>query len=35
MKLLVNLSPPEVVEKHVRNIDEEMKQKFRQYYYRR
>jgi len=34
MKLLVNLSPPEVVEKHVRNIDEEMKQKFKQYYRR-
>ena len=35
MKLLVNLSPPEVVEKHVRDIDAEMKQKFKQYYYRR
>jgi uncharacterized membrane protein YkvA (DUF1232 family) len=34
MKLLVSLSPPEVVEKHVRDIDEEMKQKFRQYYRR-
>lgn len=35
MKLLVSLSPPEVVEKHVKAIDAEMKQKFRQYYYRR
>jgi len=35
MKLLVNLSPPEVVEKHVKDIDAEMKQKFRQYFYRK
>jgi len=34
MKLLVNLSPPEVVEKHVSDIDAEMKQKFSQYYRR-
>ncbi len=35
MKLLVNLSPPDVVEKHVQAIDNEMKQKFKQYYYKR
>jgi uncharacterized membrane protein YkvA (DUF1232 family) len=34
MKLLVSLSPPEVVDKHVSDIDAEMKQKFRQYYRR-
>jgi uncharacterized membrane protein YkvA (DUF1232 family) len=32
--LLINLSPPEVVEKHVKAIDTEMKQRFRQYFYR-
>lgn len=35
MKLLVNLSPPEVVEKHVKAIDMEMKQRFSQFYYKR
>jgi len=35
MKLLVSLSPPEVVEKHVKDIDAEMKQKYRQYFYRK
>lgn len=33
MKLLVDLSPPEVVEKHVKAIDLEMKQRFRRYFY--
>ena len=31
LKLLVRYSPPEVVEKHVRAIDLEMKQRFRQF----
>ena len=35
MKLLINLSPPEVVEKHVKAIDREMKQRFSQYFYYR
>ena len=33
MRLLVNYSPPEVVEKHVQAIDNETKQRFRQFYY--
>ena len=33
LKLLVKYSPPDVVEKHVQAIDNEMKQRFRQFYY--
>ncbi len=34
LKLLVRYSPPEVVKKHVQAIDMEMKQRFRQFYYK-
>ena len=35
MTLLVNLSPPKIVAKHVKAIDKEMKQRFNQFFYRR
>ena len=34
LKLLVRYSPPQVVEKHVQAIDLEMRQRFRQFYYK-